>query len=60
MEDAFCASKFPLAIQLSCHWCDGVSLLLKAISTTGYAYAKESGNNTDGLVKSGVATFADY
>ncbi|MEH1858131.1 MAG: hypothetical protein V7L21_09025 [Nostoc sp.] len=34
MEDAFCASsRFPLATQLSCHWCNGVSRLLEAMST---------------------------
>lgn len=34
------------------HWCDGISRPLEAIG-------KKSGNNTDGLVKSGVVVFAD-
>ncbi|MEH2245931.1 hypothetical protein [Nostoc sp.] len=36
-------------------WCDGVSRPLEAMSTTGYAYVKNSGTNTDGLVKSGIS-----
>ncbi|MBD2725029.1 hypothetical protein H6G96_01490 [Nostoc sp. FACHB-892] len=44
---------------ISRYWCDRVSRPMEAISTTGYAYAKNSGNNTDGLVKSGIAVFAD-